>query len=117
MQQIARHAFAWPSLVALLAGSFSTIQPATAEEALEREHLAAITRQLDLIDRVVERAASSASLERTRYHFDYTRLRSDLERIRGGLQDYLVPPRAQPRDPAALAGDYTRRDARESSSP
>jgi hypothetical protein len=26
--------------------------------------------------------------------------------VRSGLRDYLTPPRAQPRDPAELAGQY-----------
>ena len=58
--------------------------------------LAAVTRQLDLLDRLAERAAATAPQERTRYHFDYTRLRAGLERVRAGVRDYLVPQRAQP---------------------
>ncbi|MDR1934499.1 MAG: RAQPRD family integrative conjugative element protein [Candidatus Accumulibacter sp.] len=72
----------------------------------ERERLAAILRQLDGIDRQAEHAAQTASRERARYHFDYVRLREDLARLRAGLQDYLAPPRAQPRDPLELSGDY-----------
>lgn len=76
--------------------------------ALEREMLAAVTRQLDLLDRLAERAAATSPQERARYHFDYLRLRADLRRVRAGVQDYLVPQRAQPRDPVPLAADYTR---------
>ncbi|MEG7168371.1 RAQPRD family integrative conjugative element protein, partial [Pseudomonas aeruginosa] len=39
-------------------------------------------------------------------HFDHARLREDLQRVRAGIQDYLTPPRAQPRDSVELAGDY-----------
>ena len=74
------------------------------------ERVAVLARQLDLIDRLAERAANTAGQERARYHFDYARLRADLKRVRTGLQDYLVPQRAQPRDPVPLAGDYVRRD-------
>ena len=75
--------------------------------ALEREMLAAVTLQLDLLDRLAERAGASPQ-EHARYHFDYLRLRADLRRVRAGVQDYLVPHRAQPRDPVPLAADYTR---------
>ena len=112
MGQTKRRASAWPSLAVLLAVSFSALQPAVAADgvAMEREQLAVLARQLDLIDRLAEHAANSAPQERARYHFDYARLRADLKRVRAGLQDYLVPQRAQPRDPVPLAGDYVRRD-------
>jgi RAQPRD family integrative conjugative element protein len=76
--------------------------------AMEREMLAAVARQLDLLDRLAERAAATSPQERARYHFDYPRLRADLQRVRAGVQDYLVPQRAQPRDPVPLTADYTR---------
>lgn len=112
MGQTKRRASAWPSLAVVLAVSFSTLQPAVAADSLasEREQLATLARQLDLIDRLAEHAANSAPQERARYHFDYARLRADLKRVRAGLQDYLVPQRAQPRDLVPLVGDYVRRD-------
>lgn len=105
-------AFAWRrSLVALLVVFLSGAHQAiAADNALEREQLAALTRQLDLIDRLAEHAANTAPQSRARHHFDYARLRADLRRVGDGLQDYLVPQRAQPRDPVPLAGDYVRRD-------
>ncbi|MHB1370642.1 MAG: integrative conjugative element protein, RAQPRD family [Pseudomonadaceae bacterium] len=84
--------------------------PALASEAIEREQLAALARQLKLIDRLAEHAANTAPQDRARYYFDYARLHVDLQRVRVGLQDYLVPQRAQPRDPVPLAGDYVHRD-------
>ena len=112
MGQTKRRASAWPSLAVLLAVSFSALQPAVAADgvAMEREQLTALARQLDLIDRLAEHAANTAPQERARYHFDYVRLHADLQRVRAGLQDYLVPQRAQPRDPVPLAGDYVHRD-------
>ena len=80
--------------------------PALASEAIEREQLAALARQLNLIDRLAEHAANTAPQERARYHFDHARLRKDLQRVRTGIQDYLTPPRAQPRDSVELSGDY-----------
>ncbi len=102
----------WAAHLAALLFAAAGLQPAIAadasDNAAEREMLAAVTRQLELLDRFAEHAAATAPQERTRYHFDYTRLRADLERVRAGVRDYLVPQRAQPRDPVPLAGDYTR---------
>ncbi|TVO63325.1 integrative conjugative element protein, RAQPRD family [Denitromonas ohlonensis] len=122
MRQTWRSTYAWPRSMAVLpwalAVSLSALQPAyAAGDALEREQLAALARQLDLIDRLAEHEASTAPQERARYHFDYTRLRADLRRVRTGLHDYLVPQRAQPRDPIPLTGDYVRRNEREESTP
>ena len=116
MGQTNRRTSAWPSLAVLLAVSLSALQPADSL-ASEREQLAALARQLDLIDRLAEHAANTAPQERARYHFDYAQLRADLERVRAGLQDYLVPQRAQPRDPVPLAGDYVRRDRADDEEP
>ncbi|NMG49224.1 raqprd family integrative conjugative element protein [Azoarcus communis] len=102
------------ALTIALAGA----SPASAGDATaEHEQLAALARQLNLIERLAEHAANTAPQARARYHFDYARLRADLQRIRAGLQDYLVPQRAQPRDPVPLAGDYVRRDERQEPSP
>ena len=117
MGQTNRRASAWPSLVVLLTVSLSALQPAIADDTPEREQLAALARQLDLIDRLAEHAATTAPQARTRYHFDHARLRADLKRVRAGLQDYLVPQRAQPRDPVPLAGDYVRRDRADDEEP
>ncbi len=82
--------------------------PASAADiAAEHEQLAAILRQLDLADRLAEQAEHTAPEERARYHFDYLRLHADLKSVRTGMRDYLVPQRAQPRDPVPLNGDYT----------
>lgn len=95
------------ALAALLLAGLSTALPATAaDDSNEKEHLAAVVRQLDLLDRLAKQSAATASQERARYHFDYTRLAADLQRMRAGINDYLTPQRAQPRDPAALQGDY-----------
>ena len=99
--------------IALAGASSASAGDATAEH----EQLAAIARQFDLIDRLSEHAAGTAPQERARYHFDYARLRADLMRVRAGLQDYLVPQRAQPRDPVPMAGDYVRRDRADDEEP
>jgi RAQPRD family integrative conjugative element protein len=80
---------------------------ASADDATpEHARLAAALRQLDNIERLVAQQAAQPPDERARYHFDYGRLAADLERVRGGISDYLKPSRAQPRDPAELLGDY-----------
>ena len=100
-----------PALALALIIALAGASPASAGDAsAEHEQLAALARQLNLIDRLAEHAAHTAPQERARYHFDYARLRADLKRVRAGLQDYLVPQRAQPRDPVPLVGDYVRRD-------
>nr|WP_152624091.1 RAQPRD family integrative conjugative element protein [Cupriavidus sp. IDO] len=101
-----------------LALSFSDVRVAIGSDgALEREQLSALARQIDMADRLAEQAANTALNERARYHFDYARLRADLKRVRAGVQDYLAPQRAQPRDPVPLMGDYLHRDAQQKSSP
>lgn len=122
MKQTCRRNGTWPrAMVMLLLAltlSFSDVRGAIASDgALEREELSALARQIELADRLAEHAANTALNERARYHFDYARLRADLKRIRAGVQDYLVPQRAQPRDPVPLAGDYVHRDERQESSP
>jgi RAQPRD family integrative conjugative element protein len=77
--------------------------PALADEAPEHGRLAALVRQLDLIDRLAVGAARAASTDRARYRFDYARLREDLTRVR-----------AQPRDLSPLAGQYKTSQAQPS---
>ena len=107
-----------PALALALTIALAGASPASAGDAsAEHEQLAALARHFDLIDRLAEHAAHSAPQERTRYHFDYARLRADLKRVRAGLQDYLVPQRAQLRDPVPLAGDYVRRHRADDEAP
>ncbi|WP_036998000.1 RAQPRD family integrative conjugative element protein [Pseudomonas chlororaphis] len=110
------HRHRW--LPALLLTCLSPL--ATAGEAELRAELAVLMRQLDGLERQVEHSAVLATDGYTpngsRYHFDYVRLREDMHRIRGGIQDYLTPTRAQPRDPVELRGDY-RRESRDKGTP
>jgi RAQPRD family integrative conjugative element protein len=111
MEQTRRRIGTWPRATAVLplvlTFMVSAVRPAIASDgALEREELSALIRQIELTDRLTEQTANAAPQEHARYHFDYARLRADLQRIRAGVQDYLVPQRAQPRDPVPLTGDY-----------
>jgi RAQPRD family integrative conjugative element protein len=91
---------------ALLLGLCLAGHASADDAAPEHARLAAALRQLDNIERLVAQQAAQPPDERARYHFDYARLAADLERVRGGIRDYLKPSRAQPRDPAELLGDY-----------
>ncbi|WPN21726.1 integrative conjugative element protein, RAQPRD family [Pseudomonas marginalis] len=78
-----------------------------AASAHEQDQLSLILQQLDTIEHLAARAQTASSAESTeRYHFDYPRLTQDIQRIRQGVQGYLSPSRAQPRDPREMVGDY-----------
>ncbi|WP_454834377.1 integrative conjugative element protein, RAQPRD family [Pseudomonas lini] len=75
--------------------------------AHEQDEFSLILQQLDTIERLVTRAKTASTAESVeRYRFDYPRLTQDIQRIRHGVQGYLSPSRAQPRDPTELVGDY-----------
>lgn len=99
----ARRRFLLLTAVVLLAHQ----APVAADGDSERERLAAVVRQLDTLDHLLESGADQPG-DGGRYYFDYTRLREDLARVRAGIRDYLAPRRAQPRDPVPLLTDYRR---------
>lgn len=73
----------------------------------DQDQLSLVQRQLDIIERVAMQAEAASTTEPDdRYRFDYPRLSQDIQSIRHGVQNYLSPSRAQPRDPAELVGDY-----------
>nr|WP_315404404.1 RAQPRD family integrative conjugative element protein [uncultured Pseudomonas sp.] len=78
-----------------------------AASAHEQVQLSLIQQQLDTIERLATQAEAASTAEPDdRYRFDYPRLSQDIQSIRHGVQGYLSPSRAQPRDPAELVGDY-----------
>ena len=78
-----------------------------AASAHEQEQLSLVQQQLDTIERLATQAEVASTAEpNERYRFDYPRLTQDIQRIRQGVQGYLSPSRAQPRDPSELVGDY-----------
>jgi len=78
-----------------------------AASAHEQTQFSLILQQLDTIERLATRAeAASTDEPDARYRFDYPRLTQDIQHIRQGVQGYLSPSRAQPRDPAELIGEY-----------
>lgn len=71
----------------------------------EQDQLSLVQQQLDVIERLTTRAEKVSTAEpNERYRFDYPRLTQDIQRIRHGVQGYLSPSRAQPRDPGELVG-------------
>lgn len=83
-------------------------QVQAAGTASESANVEVMIRQLNAIEAVARRSAELPGDGSARYHLDYRRLAADLARIRQGLQDYLSPSRAQPRDVADLSGQYQR---------
>ncbi|WP_349809485.1 RAQPRD family integrative conjugative element protein [Xanthomonas hortorum pv. hederae] len=76
------------------------------------QDIAAALRQLDALDRLIQNSETSTVVAPgQRYYLDYSRLRADVARVRVGLQDYLTPPRAQPRDPVEIVGQYRAEQA------
>jgi len=92
-------------IVSFAAGLGAPFPTHAANAASERADLAVILRELNLIDRLADNAQAVAP-QKSRYHFDYRRFRNDISRVRSGIQGYMSPPRAQPRDPVALSGQY-----------
>ena len=73
----------------------------------EREELTLSLNQLSQIEASLNRAQQSARTGiNERYYFDYPRINSDISTLRSGIEHYLTPARAQPRDTAALVGQY-----------
>jgi RAQPRD family integrative conjugative element protein len=89
------------TLIALLTGL-----TVPAHASFEQLDYALMLRQLDAIDHLTSQLAARPHAEQDRYHFNYDRLRADIRRVRTGVQDFLTPERAQPRDPVSLHGDY-----------
>ena len=78
-----------------------------AASAHEQDQLSLVQRQLDIIERLATQAEAASTAEPVeRYRFDYRRLSKDIQRIRQGVQGYMSPSRAQPRDATELVGDY-----------
>ncbi|MCQ2036643.1 MULTISPECIES: RAQPRD family integrative conjugative element protein [Stutzerimonas] len=94
----------------LLVASALLLSPlcSAAATADEQANLELILRQLSMIEKVAQKSVDRPAPEGGRYHFDYQRLLEDLGQVRTGIQGYLSPTRAQPRDPGQLSGHYTR---------
>ncbi len=96
----------WLVAVVLALPSFD----AAAESSREAHELSLVIRQLGTLETLVDRAERQARIvadqDDTRFAFDYERLRADLQRVSAGIEHYLSPSRAQPRDSGLLHGHY-----------
>ncbi|EHO4421600.1 conjugal transfer protein [Salmonella enterica] len=89
-------------LILLFGGSSALAAPLT-----EREELTLSLYQLTQIEASLHRAQQSARTGiNERYYFDYPRIHGDITTLRNGIEHYLIPARAQPRDTAKLVGQY-----------
>ncbi|EAV3918231.1 RAQPRD family integrative conjugative element protein [Salmonella enterica] len=92
------------SFFIILSGTCSAL----ASPLTEREELTLSLNQLTQIEASLHRAQQSARTGlNERYYFDYPRIHSDITTLRSGIENYLTPARAQPRDTATLVGQYS----------
>lgn len=88
-------------------------QAQAAGTASEQANIEVMIRELNALEAVARRSGELPNDGSQRYHFDYQRLAGDVARMRQGLQDYLSPSRAQPRDTTELSGHYTTNSERQ----
>ncbi|WP_416776379.1 RAQPRD family integrative conjugative element protein [Xenorhabdus budapestensis] len=78
--------------------------------AAEKDELASAMRLIEQVQMALERASiaenQSDTAKRPRYNFDYPRIQADLNTIKAGIDHYLTPSRAQPRESGTLSGYY-----------
>ncbi|MFZ7172553.1 RAQPRD family integrative conjugative element protein [Pasteurella multocida] len=81
-------------------------------QASENAQLAQAIKQLEAAQRSLTRAEALAQTsEKNREYFDYQAARRDINAIKSGINQYINPTRAIPRDPNAsrrLQEDYTK---------
>ena len=80
---------------------------AHADADAERESLARILHELEVLEPLLMEAEAAADLD-ARIRFRYDWLKKDLEIVRQGIQEHIDAPRAEPRVAAPLRGDYRR---------
>lgn len=93
-------------LIVLIA-TCTQVPTGNAATASEQTNLEVMIRQLNALEDTARRSAKVADEPSKRFFLDYPRLVGDIERIRHGLENYLSPNRAQPRDPVEISGSYT----------
>ncbi len=78
---------------------------AHADADAERESLARIIHELEVLEPLLEEAEAAADPDE-RIRFRYQWLKKDLQRIRQGIQEHIDAPRGEPRVFEPLRGDY-----------
>ena len=79
--------------------------PAWAANDEEKAGLVQLVHELDALEPAVAEAENK-SLVDTRIRFNYNWLRSDLNHVKAGIQEYLQGPGTEPRKYPPLRGDY-----------
>ena len=93
------------ALLTVLALACSAHAAPTSEQA----SLALVLTQLDQMQSTLQRAQAQADEAPTaRFFFDYSQASVDIQVMRNGINNYLTPTRAQPRNMAGLSGLYRR---------
>lgn len=86
--------------------------PVWAGNPQEDRELTLALKQLENVQAIITRAENQARFAQdtrsSRYEFNYELLKSDLTRVSAGIQSYLYPSRAQPRDLGDVAGEYSQ---------
>lgn len=81
-------------------------------QAAEKEQLAQAMKQLEAAQLSLKRAEAEAKTSaKNREYFDYRAISQDINAIKSGINQYINPSRAIPRDPNAfrvLKEDYTK---------
>ena len=95
----------WPST--LLTLGLSVAPAVFADADAEREALAKIIHELNVLEPLIKQAEANAE-EDVRIRFRYDWLRLDLKQIKDGIRAHIDSPRAQPRSFPPLRGDYRR---------
>ena len=95
----------WPSTFLII--GLSVTPAAFADADAEREALAKIIHELNVLEPLIKQAEANAE-EDVRIRFRYDWLRQDLKQIKDGIQSHIDSPRAQPRSFPPLRGDYRR---------
>ena len=78
---------------------------AQAEVSAEREALAKLLHELQLIETWIAQAEGEREKD-TRIHFRYDWLRQDIASIKTGIQEHISAPHSEPRLFSPLRGDY-----------
>lgn len=78
----------------------------------EQEQLAQAIKQLEAAKLSLQRAEKVAKASpKTREYFNYSAIHRDIETVKKGIQQYINPSRALPRDPnvlRTLSDDYSK---------
>ena len=78
---------------------------AAADAQDEREILARVVNELEVLEPLLDAAESAANPD-ARVQFRYDWLRADLRQVQNGVQDHIDAPRVEPRTFPPLRGDY-----------